>query len=633
MPPKKVQEIIDKQHKYTDKEFLFGGYMQENNVPFPTENPEATNPFHISATRTALNTAVVCNLLNQGKKFADIMDPNKLQAERNKAAKEVSERFIRGDSNDKKWFCDTFTGGCEKVIQVFDTEIPKLANEKPTAIFEDQYAEVFYAMSISKDISQEMVHFTDVYDNEHGEGAMKALKARKENANIFVEPAGELLSAINNYYSINHKYGLGAKKCGIMAEYISMNETKEKYKEYLDSHAGEKPSEIPGVNFAEIEARFKVSVPMSENSKKINEIMKDSNADQVAEDIITGEFFEKADIHLSQNKDGMYMINFDKAEEYTKEHPAYDITSDLSKKFVEEGKEKLDNLKNVIKNVADGLQKGGDYAVANPEEALSRILAEYIHVNDVYTNGSDLRFDEDIQASYDLMNNEKAIAQKRNSEPFKDFMKKVTPERFAGLLENGEIDSKKLNKMIADYRNSVTKFNDRKMEAEKKAAVNDKARFRGIEATKKMLNEDMEAMRNISNALKEADPDKQLADPMGAKKRVLCSAFAHHVLKTAIGKTSDAAIINNLLDPDTINKSIADLENSPKMAEFIKTRISDEALAKIAEGGVDALSKTFNDFVNTLKAPEQAKNNENQIQNQMPQKQEEKAMDEQVLGQ
>ena len=87
---------------YTNKEFFFGDYMRKYNVPFPADVPEALNLFGLTAKRSALNTAVICSMMKKGYSYADITDPEKLKNERIEAAKEVDERFRRGNDEDKK---------------------------------------------------------------------------------------------------------------------------------------------------------------------------------------------------------------------------------------------------------------------------------------------------------------------------------------------------------------------------------------------------------------------------------------------------------------------------------------------------------------------------------------------------
>lgn len=629
MPPKKIQEIFDKQAKHGDMELFFGAYMKENNAPFPGNDRSIKNTFGLTAARTALHTAVICKLFQDGHSFAEIMDGSKIVEERKKAAKDVITHFKNGKSDDGKWFCDIYTGGCKKIIDLFDSEIPKLAKEKPTAIFDENHLDAFYAMTIIKDVSQEMSRFKDIYDQEHGEGAMAALKNRKENSSVFFETTNQMVIALNEVYTMSTRAGLDAKKSAAFGEYMSMFKIMDQYTDFLKANPDMKISEMSGVKFAEVELLIKMSASLWPNRKKVDALMKDSNADQVALGMVSGKIIDEAGLYVELLDNNMYTFKFDKFDEYRRLHPAYDIKSEASAKFEKDGKEKIDQVTNAIKTAAEGFKKGGDYAPANPNEAMSRLLAEYFYLDQVYSEGVNFRFQEDIVNAQNKLENEKAIAELRNSDAFKNFMKTVTPERFASLVENGKFNEKQMAEFLDDYRDAVTADNDKKLEEERKAIREGNVRRNGAEAVGKMIKEDVDAMKNISSMLKETDPDKQLADPEGAKMKAISSAFAHHVLKNAIEKTPDVSVVKYLLEPDTIKNSIADLEKSPKLQEFINSKITDEAFEKIAEEGEEAVSKMFTDFVSTLKAPEHVNNDNNE--RAMPEKEDVKEMDEQVL--
>lgn len=91
------------------------------------QDPEPAEPF-LSFGRSEAAAACACYMAAQGHKLQDIMDPNKLQAERHEVARMYMDKL---KANDTEWLGQTYYRGCRALMQQFEdvTRGVDLSNE------------------------------------------------------------------------------------------------------------------------------------------------------------------------------------------------------------------------------------------------------------------------------------------------------------------------------------------------------------------------------------------------------------------------------------------------------------------------------------------------------------------------
>lgn len=608
MPPKNLQDLIQEQLKYTEKDFFFGDYLKKYNTKFPTEIVGSDSVFNLTAGRSALNTAVICDMLNKGHSLEDILDDNKLKDDRIESAKSVSEHYISGNEADRQWFCDTYTNGCERFLEFMDKKVPPVISEGPNAIFKNENKILLSAVALSKDISQEMVRFTDLYESKNGVGSMKALKDRKEYACTPFDCTIEMISEMKAYYGCNRKDAAKAKRESIVSRYAAVLECTKQYNELLDKNPGVKVQNLNCISVAETDTMMKYFLSGDSFASKMKGVIMDSNVNQIVSDILDGSFASEIGMRVEKNEAGIYSLSLDKVKEYTDKYPAYKVVSEEEKAYFTELDTRTNEILGVIKNTAEGFIRGGDYAPADPKGAMEMIFSEYFRLIDNKTLGDDLRFKDDFTSQLNLLKDESGAAEIRKSPAFRAFIDKMTPEKFTAIMKDGVPNPDELTLLCGQYHNEVDKYKAMIQKREMEEKRNEKFRKEKLANVREIMNEDAKAMKAVAEGLKDNAGDNAIADPSGAKKRIISMMFAHQAIEQAIAKTPDVSVIDGILSAETMDKAVHDMEKSPKMDEFIKNKITDEVFIKLSENP-EKVKDAFKDFLDTLKPSVSEKNN------------------------
>ena len=134
------------------KEMFFRDWVRDNG-PMPH-----TVPNDYSVTRSATTTLAFCAMARQGHRVEDLMDPEKLQAEKQAVGREVLDRLIRGD---QKWLAETLTAGGMALVDQIDRMAQSLDVTDVRQMYSPQARPLVLAAKMGFDAFQEMGHCKD----------------------------------------------------------------------------------------------------------------------------------------------------------------------------------------------------------------------------------------------------------------------------------------------------------------------------------------------------------------------------------------------------------------------------------------------------------------------------------------
>ncbi len=123
-----------------------------------------------SVSRSAWPTLASLKMLADGKPLADILDPDKLQAEKQRVGKELVERISK-PGGDPEYEAELFMKGAKAFMEQLDGLAEGLDLTKPETYFSEEFRPMMSALAISYDMFQEMGNAKDVclqYCAEHG---------------------------------------------------------------------------------------------------------------------------------------------------------------------------------------------------------------------------------------------------------------------------------------------------------------------------------------------------------------------------------------------------------------------------------------------------------------------------------
>lgn len=214
------------------KELFFRDWVRDNG-PMPHEVPNG-----YSVTRSAPTTIAFCALVRKGHSVEDLMNPEKLQAEKQAVGREVIDRLVRGD---QKWLAETLTMGGMALVDQIDRMTQSLDVTDVRQMYSPQARPLVLAAKIGFDAFQEMAHCKDeiVVQEEakipgSGENAYEAFRSRCYDMGAYVKYVAEGINARQNLLlgdTSNTMGDLGAVACEeynrrLMAEKLKSNPGK-----------------------------------------------------------------------------------------------------------------------------------------------------------------------------------------------------------------------------------------------------------------------------------------------------------------------------------------------------------------------------------------------------------------------
>jgi len=134
----------------SDKRQQFFGEWIAENGPLPTKVPH-----NYSADRTALYSFAVCAMAAKGHSIEDISNPDKLQAEKQAAGREVMEHLLAGD---QEWAGETLFNGQRMLVNDIDRLSANLDFSKPEQLLNAANRPLFMAAYLAFDANQEESH-------------------------------------------------------------------------------------------------------------------------------------------------------------------------------------------------------------------------------------------------------------------------------------------------------------------------------------------------------------------------------------------------------------------------------------------------------------------------------------------
>ena len=175
------------------KEMFFRDWIRDNG-PIPTKVPHG-----YSVVRSANTTIAICAMARQGYKVEDLMDPEKLQAEKQAVGREVMERLVRGD---QEWLAETLSAGGVALAEQIDRMTQSLDVTDVKQMYSPQARPLVLAAKVGFDAFQEMKQCKDeiVAQQEakspgSGEKAYDAIRSRCYDMGAYVKYVAEGLNA------------------------------------------------------------------------------------------------------------------------------------------------------------------------------------------------------------------------------------------------------------------------------------------------------------------------------------------------------------------------------------------------------------------------------------------------------
>ena len=134
------------------------GKMQKLFFADPKQLENLRSPHSFSLTRSGASTLGICVMLNRGYQVDDILDPEKLQAEREAVGQEVLERTLNGTPEDQKWLAENMVAGEEKIADYID-QIAVQTNVYDTKeVMSDKCRNLRIISQVAFDAAQENAH-------------------------------------------------------------------------------------------------------------------------------------------------------------------------------------------------------------------------------------------------------------------------------------------------------------------------------------------------------------------------------------------------------------------------------------------------------------------------------------------
>lgn len=175
------------------KDMFFRDWIRDNG-PIPTQVPN-----DYSVTRSAPTTIAFCALARRGHRMEDLMDPEKLQAEKQTMGREVMDRLVRGD---QKWLAETLTMGGMALVDQIDRMTKSLDVTDVRQMYSTQARPLVLAAKVGFDAFQEMKNCENeiVAQQEakapgSGQKAYEAIRSRCYDMGAYVKYVTEGLNA------------------------------------------------------------------------------------------------------------------------------------------------------------------------------------------------------------------------------------------------------------------------------------------------------------------------------------------------------------------------------------------------------------------------------------------------------
>ena len=214
------------------KDMFFRDWIRDNG-PLPTKVPHG-----YSVVRSANTTIAICAMVRQGHRMEDLMDPEKLQAEKQAMGREVMDRLVRGD---QEWLAETLSEGGMALAGQIDRMTQSLDITDVKQMYSPQARPLVMAAKVGFDAFQEMKQCKDeiVARQEakspgSGEKAYDAIRSRCYDMGAYVKYVAEGLDARQRLLvgdTSNTMGDLGAVACEeynrrLMAEKLRSNPGK-----------------------------------------------------------------------------------------------------------------------------------------------------------------------------------------------------------------------------------------------------------------------------------------------------------------------------------------------------------------------------------------------------------------------
>ena len=130
------------------KDQFFSAWVEQNG-PYPDTSPDG-----LTLGRMAGVSLAVCAMCQQGHRLEDIMDPGKLQAEKQAIGSQVLDKVL--GQRDMKWVADTFITGGRAFVGEMDRLSASMDITDPQVIFSPQAAPLLAFGTIGHDCFQEL---------------------------------------------------------------------------------------------------------------------------------------------------------------------------------------------------------------------------------------------------------------------------------------------------------------------------------------------------------------------------------------------------------------------------------------------------------------------------------------------